>query len=150
MSAPIRFLSVCSGIEAASVEHGASKPCSHCKQIKSLDDFHKSAKGKLKRASWCKPCMNAITREGRKRTYSSENKRKWQIKTRYGITCEQVDAILSGQSAASARRHADKRNEMEPSARLRAGGSRRTVGLRANHHPVHIPRDGDRSGAASL
>jgi hypothetical protein len=95
MSDPLTYLSVCSGIEAASV--AASKSCSHCGAVKPLSDFHASAKGKMKRASWCKTCANGIARERHKREYTPENKRRWQIKSRYGITCDQFDTILSAQ-----------------------------------------------------
>ena len=78
------------------------KPCSKCQQIKPLDDFHRSSKSSTGRASWCKKCANAITREARKRTYMPENKRKWQLKTRYDLTPEAVDKMLTSQGGVCA------------------------------------------------
>lgn len=100
MSKPLRFLSVCSGLEGASLatEAPTLKKCSNCKTSKPLDEFHRQAKGRLKRASWCKVCANSIYREARKRTYSPEQKRRWQIKTRYGLTVAEVEALFAAQN----------------------------------------------------
>ena len=43
-----------------------------------------------------------LVRDNRKRTYTPENKRKWQIKTRYGMTVAQVDAMHEAQSGSCA------------------------------------------------
>lgn len=96
MSRDITFGSVCSDIEAA------SKPCSKCKESKPLEQFHRSAKARDGRASWCKSCGNSITRIGRKRTYSAENKRRWQLKTRYKLTPEAVDKLRAKQGGTCA------------------------------------------------
>lgn len=93
------FGSVCSGIEAASV---ASKKCTKCKSNKTVGDYHKSSKSSDGLASWCKSCVNSIRRENRKRTYTAENKRRWAIKTRYGITTDQVESMFSEQKGACA------------------------------------------------
>ena len=86
----MRFGSVCSGIEAA-------KACTNCKEIKALSLYHKQTKAKDGRASWCKDCSNSIYREKRKRTYTPENKRKWQLKTRYGLTPNALAEMLAKQ-----------------------------------------------------
>lgn len=75
-----------------------SKTCCHCKLEKFIGDFHKSAKAKDGLASWCKGCANAISRSSRKRNYKPSDKRKWQLKTRYGLTPEAVDEMLISQS----------------------------------------------------
>lgn len=78
------------------------KPCSKCRAVKPFGEFHRSAKASDGRASWCKPCANTVTRAGRKRTYSAENKRKWAIKTRYGLTPAQVEAMREKQNGKCA------------------------------------------------
>ena len=95
----ITYGSVCSGIEAASVD---GKPCTKCGTHKHLDDFHRSSSASDGKASWCKKCVNSIRRDNRKKTYTPENKRKWQIKTRYGMTVAEVDAMHAAQSGSCA------------------------------------------------
>lgn len=75
-----------------------SKTCSHCNTEKQISEFHKSAKSSDGLASWCKACTNAIARIARKRTYNSADKRKWQLKTRYGLTPETVNSMLALQN----------------------------------------------------
>lgn len=95
----MRFGSVCSGIEAASV---SEKVCTKCGEKKSLTDFHRSSSASDGKASWCKPCVNRIKRESRKRTYTPENRRKWALKSRYGMTPEQVKAMHAAQNGQCA------------------------------------------------
>jgi hypothetical protein len=70
------------------------KHCSKCKEDKFLSFFHRNTKASDGHASWCKTCVNGFARQSRKRTYLPENKRKWQLKTRYGLTPEKVETIL--------------------------------------------------------
>lgn len=79
-----------------------TKPCSKCKAVKPLDDFHRATKSSTGRASWCKECARTVLRESRKRTYLPENKRKWQLKTRYGMTPAAVDQMLVSQGGKCA------------------------------------------------
>lgn len=79
-----------------------SKDCSKCREHKTLDEFHLSAKSSTGRASWCKACANSAIRASRKRTYIPANKRKWQLKTRYGLTPEAVDQMLAAQAGKCA------------------------------------------------
>lgn len=83
--------SVCSG-----------KACTKCQVTKALSEFHKSGKSSDGRASWCKPCANAIYRVSRKRLYTPENKRKWQLSTRYKITPDQFATMHSAQGGLCA------------------------------------------------
>jgi hypothetical protein len=76
------------------------KSCTNCKAVKSLDEFHRQTAARDGRASWCKLCANAITRAGRKRTYTPENKRKWALKTRYGLTPADVESMKNRQGGA--------------------------------------------------
>lgn len=78
------------------------KPCSKCKTPKPLEDFHRQTKASDGRASWCKTCANAIYRRERKRVYSEEKKRKWHLKTRYGITPEDFERMLANQNGSCA------------------------------------------------
>jgi hypothetical protein len=74
------------------------KACSKCKETKPLDEFHKQPSGKNGRHSYCKPCANEKQRESRVRNYSSEQKRRWQMKTRYGLTPDAYEAKLAAQN----------------------------------------------------
>ena len=87
----MRFLSVCSGIEAASV---ACKTCAKCAAEKSLNDFHKQPTGPLGRHSWCKPCANAAQKASREKNVRPKAKREWNLSARYGLTPADVDAML--------------------------------------------------------
>lgn len=86
----MRYLSVCSGIEAA------TKTCAKCKVEKPVAEFHKQ--GARGRHSYCKPCFNG---RPRKRT-PSPNKRGHNFKARYGITTLEADAMLASQGGVCA------------------------------------------------
>ena len=90
----IDYGSVCSGIEAASVD---GKPCTKCRKSKPLSGFHLSSKSSDGHASWCKPCVNTNRRENRKRTYSKANKAKWQLATRYRLSADGFEGMLISQ-----------------------------------------------------
>jgi hypothetical protein len=53
------------------------KRCSICGIDKPLDQFHSQPSGKFGRHCYCKQCFNA--RYVRKRTYSREQKRRWNL-----------------------------------------------------------------------
>ncbi len=77
------------------------KRCTNCQQEKSLQTgFHVSNKAADGRASQCKECVNSIKRESRTRTYTPENKRKWALKTRYGLTQADVEKMLLAQDVS--------------------------------------------------
>lgn len=69
---------------------------------KPLFDFHASAKSSDGRASWCKPCTNGAARTARRRTYRAEDKRRWQLKTRYGLSEAAVSEMLAKQNGKCA------------------------------------------------
>ena len=78
-----------------------TKTCTKCKEVKSLDDgFHQSARAADGRASQCKQCVNSIKRESRTRNYTPENKRKWALKTRYGLSPDDVEKMIQAQDGA--------------------------------------------------
>lgn len=73
------------------------KACTKCKVVKPPEDYHRQTKARDGRASWCKQCTKGIYREQRKRVYSTENKRRWAIKSRYKVSVEQIDALFAKQ-----------------------------------------------------
>ena len=91
----MKYLSVCSGIEAVSV---AVKKCAKCGDAKPLDEFHRHKGGSQGRHSWCKACCRIYYRANRKRNYSAEQKRRWLVKGRYGLTANEVRALHRAQA----------------------------------------------------
>lgn len=78
------------------------KRCSKCGCEKDVSEFHKQPSGKYGRHSYCRECANAIQRETRARSYSPEAKRRWQMKTRYGITQAQYTELFDLQGGVCA------------------------------------------------
>ena len=97
----MRFLSVCSGIEAASAAT-PSKRCAKCGVTHPLDGFHKHQNGPQGRHSYCKGCANTLAREKRVRNDTPEMRRKWLLSQRYGITPAQSDAMVDKQNGLCA------------------------------------------------
>lgn len=79
-----------------------SKGCSRCGGQKPLSDFHRQPSGERGRHSWCRDCFNAYARETRKRDYSAEQKRRWLLASRYGLTPVEFAAILAAQDGCCA------------------------------------------------
>lgn len=103
------------------------KECSKCKETKPLDDFHKRKSSKDNRTGVCKACYNKQVRERpnrqeflvsqrqRSKEYyqknreavikrtveygktNAEQKRRWTLKTRYGISLDDYDELLTKQ-----------------------------------------------------
>jgi hypothetical protein len=73
------------------------KICARCYAPKPLSEFHRQPKGPMGRHSWCKPCANAAQKATRDRNYSPEQKRRWSLATRYGITPQRFDEMLAAQ-----------------------------------------------------
>lgn len=95
----MRYLSVCSGIEAATV---ATKACSKCGDTLALKLFHKHPSGPMGRHSWCKACANAAQRGVRKRKDTTENRRERLLKQRYGMTSADKANLLASQGGECA------------------------------------------------
>lgn len=81
--------------------------CTGCNQMKSLDDFIKSRTGRRGRHSNCKPCVNEWARNYRKtnpefRKNHRFHTRRWALKTRYGLSVEDFEAMLSRQNGRCA------------------------------------------------
>lgn len=78
------------------------KRCSRCGLEKPLADFHLQPSGKYGRHSYCKPCANEAQRRSRVRNYTPEQKRRWQVKSRYGMTIEEVERLFESQGGLCA------------------------------------------------
>ena len=70
-----------------------SKTCRRCFVEKRLEDFHLQPSGVKGRHSWCKPCANKYERETRNKKTTPEQRAQWNIKTRYGLTSDQVQEM---------------------------------------------------------
>lgn len=76
--------------------------CRRCGQM--CPEFERAKLGP-KRVNWCRPCRNAYNRAwkkahpqvGRRYESSREQRRRWKYKSRYGITPEEYDHLLSEQ-----------------------------------------------------
>lgn len=78
---------------------GPAKRCSRCKVVQTLTNFYASTKSSDSKASWCKTCTLAIERDrsNRVRRNTPEQKRKWQLMTRYRLTPDCVEAMKLSQ-----------------------------------------------------
>jgi hypothetical protein len=83
--------SVCSGVEA--------KVCAVCAAEKPLTAFHKQG---VRRHSYCADCYNARYRGKARKPVSAEARRAQNVKARYGVTVEQVGAMLEAQGGVCA------------------------------------------------
>ena len=84
----MRFLSLFSGIEAASTVR-----CSLCGSQKSYAEMGKSANGKNGLHSWCRDCLRARRRTGRKDDPVA--RAQWSRWTRYRITEIEYQKLLT-------------------------------------------------------
>ncbi len=91
----MRYGSVCSGIEAATV-----KDCTRCKSVKPLEDFHRHHRSKLGRHSWCKACWYVA--RGPRKALPIEVARERNLSRRYGLTAEGAAAMLHSQGGVCA------------------------------------------------
>jgi len=76
--------------------------CTKCKQLKNPEDFHRSKNRKSGRHSWCAICSTSAQKISRVRNHSPENKKKWLLKNRYGLTPEQVQNMMENQNGLCA------------------------------------------------
>jgi len=77
------------------------KLCGRCGQTKAIDAFHRQGD---RRHSWCKDCYNAYAKERRAggRRYTKEQRRRWNMRARYGMTPADMQALLSAQGGVCA------------------------------------------------
>lgn len=74
------------------------KLCVRCHQTKLLTEFHLQPSGPQGRHSWCKLCVNKYARETRNPNNTPEQRRRWNMSTRYGITIEQLNRMMESQN----------------------------------------------------
>ncbi|OHC97328.1 MAG: hypothetical protein A2792_15785 [Sphingomonadales bacterium RIFCSPHIGHO2_01_FULL_65_20] len=89
-------------LKAASCFSGiGAKICARCSTQKPETAFQRRGD---KLQSWCRDCSNAYRREKGYRGHKppTEQKRKWQIKARYGLTPADVDRMIAEQGGACA------------------------------------------------
>lgn len=89
--------SVCSGIEAASAE-----VCGKCGAPRTDDKLKRDRLRKHGRADWCSRCYSRHATAVRNARVSSCNKRDWNLRSRYGISQKDVDAMISSQGGKCA------------------------------------------------
>ena len=92
----MNYLSVCSGIEAASVA------CAKCGAAKPASEFHKNAGKPSGLHSWCKPCANAGRKASREKNGRQPNKRAYNLATRYRMTEAHEAGMLTAQGGKCA------------------------------------------------
>lgn len=83
------------------------KQCSMCEQVKPLDNFHRQKTGKLGRHSYCADCFNAWKRLSRPTTneargHQPEQSSRWNLKSRYGLTPVDYEAMFASQGGVCA------------------------------------------------
>ena len=78
-------------------EESLEKQCKRCFATKGLAEFHKQPSGPMGRHSWCRPCANAYAKVTRLKVTKPEDKFRWNLKTKYGITPETLQAMREAQ-----------------------------------------------------
>ncbi len=76
------------------------KWCNDCQSFKPLENFCRNKNTKSGRASYCKDCHNARTRESIQRLHGDP--REYRLRRRYGIGKADFDQILAGQGGLCA------------------------------------------------
>lgn len=80
----------------------AFKTCPVCSGLFSLEEFPKQKIGRLSRHTYCRKCYNAKRRESNKKVYSSNIKKNWNLKTRYGIDENKLREMIDQQKGKCA------------------------------------------------
>jgi hypothetical protein len=92
----MRFGSVCSGIEAASIA------CTKCGQPRIADKLKRDKLRKHGHTDWCGACYSKHALKIRNARVSPERKRGWNRKNRYGLTNADVAAMIADQDGKCA------------------------------------------------
>jgi hypothetical protein len=74
-----------------------SQRCSRCKIEKPLEAFHRQWSTVTGRHGWCKDCYNANARLKRNKKVTPEQRARWNRATKYGLTEQQYQEMLSQQ-----------------------------------------------------
>ena len=80
----------------------AQKTCTVCGEVKPLEGFHRQPTGPMGRHSWCKPCLNSAARASRIKNATPEQKRRWNLRSKYGLAPEDVDRMMAAQNGKCA------------------------------------------------
>lgn len=75
------------------------KRCAMCGEVKPLDEFHRQPSGPQGRHSYCKPCFNGRPRV---RNDTPEQKRRWNLRRRYGMEPVEFEGLLNEQGGVCA------------------------------------------------
>lgn len=78
-----------------------SRACRRCGVVKPLEQFHKQPRGPMGRHSWCAQCCNAYYKK-RKPRATAEQRSRWNLSRRYGLTPVQLQAWIDQQGGACA------------------------------------------------
>jgi hypothetical protein len=73
------------------------KRCPDCREWKPLEEFPRNRRTRDGRHAYCKRCHNERGRETRQRLYGGS--RHYHLKRRYGISVDDVDALILAQGA---------------------------------------------------
>ena len=84
------------------IQQSANKRCSACAEAKPLEAFHRQPTGVMGRHSWCKACFNVKARASRKKTSTPEQKRRWNLRTKYRLEPADVERMSEAQSGKCA------------------------------------------------
>ena len=75
------------------------KTCTICGIQKPTTEYHKHKRGAMGVHAWCKPCANERRRQ---RKATPEQRTKWDLQTRYGLSVEQWNVMLASQKGVCA------------------------------------------------
>lgn len=76
--------------------------CSVCGRSREADRLKRDKLRKHGKPDLCSACYSKLAQRIRNGRVSAVSRRKWNISTRYGLTPEQVDAMLHAQESACA------------------------------------------------
>lgn len=80
----------------------AYKTCPVCTGLFPLEQFPKQAIGRFSRHTYCRKCYNAKRRDSNRKVYDKEVKRKWNFKSRYGLSEADVNEMHRDQNGSCA------------------------------------------------
>ncbi len=83
-------------------EGSLAKVCKRCFVEKPLAEFHRQPSGPMGRHSWCKPCANTYERATRNKQTTPHQRRRWNLKTKYGLSVAEYEALLEAQAGLCA------------------------------------------------
>lgn len=75
------------------------KRCPDCETVTVLEDFPRHRNGRQGRGAYCKPCHNE---RGRRALEKVGGSRTYHLKRRYGLSAEDVDAMVEAQGGLCA------------------------------------------------